>query len=119
MLRHWHPRNHSERCGENKMAATEAQTENPGRARILERLRTALRESTIRPPGAGEQRIFAPVADPLARFQEECAANITECIVTPDVHSSARAVADVLTGLPAGEIFVQDSPALRLLAREW
>jgi L-lactate dehydrogenase complex protein LldG len=101
------------------MAATEAQTENPGRARILERLRTALRESTIRPPGAGEQRIFAPVADPLARFQEECAANITECIVTPDVHSSARAVADVLTGLPAGEIFVQDSPPLRLLAREW
>lgn len=101
------------------MAATEAQTENPARARILERLRTALRESAPRPPGAGEQRIFAPVADPLARFLEECAANITECIVTPDVHSSARAVAEVLNGLPPGEIFVQDSSPLRLLAREW
>jgi L-lactate dehydrogenase complex protein LldG len=101
------------------MAATEAQAENPGRARILERLRTTLRESTPRPPGAGERRIFAPVADALARFQKECAANITECIVAPDMRSSARAVADVLAALPPGEIFVQDSSALRRLAPEW
>lgn len=101
------------------MAATEAPSENPGRARILERLRTALRDSTPRPPGAGERRIFAPVADLVPRFQKECAANITECIVTPDVHSSARAVADVLVGLPPGEVFVQDSSALRRLAPAW
>jgi L-lactate dehydrogenase complex protein LldG len=101
------------------MATTETQTENPGRARILERLRTALRESTPRPPGADGKRIFAPVTDVLARFQQECASNITECIVTPDMSSSARAIADVLAALPPGEIFVQDSTALRRLAPEW
>jgi L-lactate dehydrogenase complex protein LldG len=101
------------------MATTEAQPENPSRARILERIRTALRESTPRPPGVEGRRIFAPVSDVLARFQKECAANITECIVTPNMRASARAVADVLTELPPGEIFVQDSSALRGLAPEW
>jgi L-lactate dehydrogenase complex protein LldG len=101
------------------MPTTEAQIENPGRARILERLRTALRESTPRPPGAPGKKIFAPVTDVIARFQQECAANITECIVTPDLRSSARAVTDLLAALPAGEIFVQDSSALRRLAKDW
>ena len=101
------------------MATTEPQTENPGRARILERLRAALRESTRRPLGAEGRKIFAPVTDVMARFQQECAANITECIVTPDMQSSARAVTDVLAALPPGEIFVQDSLALRRLAPEW
>jgi len=101
------------------MAATEAQAENPGRARILERIRTALRESSPRPAGAEERKIFAPVTDVMERFQKECAANITECIATPDMRSSARAVADLLAALPPGEIFVQDSPALRRLAPEW
>lgn len=101
------------------MATTETQTENPSRARILERLRTALREPSPRPLGAEGKRIFAPVKDVLARFQQECAANITECVMTPDLRSSARAVADVLAALPPGEIFVQDSPALRRLAPEW
>ena len=101
------------------MATTEPQAENPGRARILERLRTALRESTPRPLGAEGRSIFAPVTDVMARFQKECAANITECIATPDMESSARAVADLLAALPPGEIFVQDSQALRRLAPEW
>jgi len=101
------------------MATTEAQAENPGRARILERIRTALRESSPRPAGAEERNIFAPVTDVMERFQKECAANITECIATPDMRSSARAVVDLLGALPEGEIFVQDSPALRRLAPEW
>lgn len=101
------------------MATTEPQKENPGRARILERLRTALREPTERPIGAEGRKIFAPVTDALARFQQECAANITECVVTPNLRSSARAVADLLTALPPGEIFVQDSSVLRRLAPEW
>jgi L-lactate dehydrogenase complex protein LldG len=101
------------------MATTEAQPENPGRARILERLRTALREPTPRPPGNEGRKIFAPVTDVLARFQQECAANITECMVTQDMQSSARAVADFLAALPPGEIFVQDSTALRRMAPEW
>jgi len=101
------------------MATTESETENPGRARILERLRTALREPTPRPPGAEGRTIFAPVKDVMARFQKECAANITECIVTPEMQSSAKAVEDLLAVIPSGEIFVQDSPALRRLAPEW
>jgi L-lactate dehydrogenase complex protein LldG len=101
------------------MATSEPQTDNPSRARILERIRTALRESTPRPPGAEGRRIFPPIMDVLARFRQECVANITEFIVTPDLQASARAVADALAALPPGEIFVQDSSALRRLAPEW
>jgi len=101
------------------MATTDSPLENPGRARILERIRTALRESSPRPAGPEGRKIFAPVADPLDRFQKECAANITECIVTPDLPASARAVSDLLAALPPGEIFVQDAPLLRGLARDW
>lgn len=63
--------------------------------------------------------IFAPVKDVLDRFQKECAANITECVVTQDTRASARAIRDLLDAIPPGEIFVQDSPALRQMAREW
>ena len=101
------------------MEPTETQAENPGRARILERIRTALRTPAPRPPGSAGRTIFAPVTDMMERFQKECAANITECVVTPDMRASARAVADVLAALPPGEIFVQDSSALRRLAAEW
>jgi L-lactate utilization protein LutC len=101
------------------MWQTEAQPENPGRARILERIRTALRTPAPRPAGAEGRRIFALVTDMLDRFQKECAANITECVVTPNMRASARAVADLLAALPPGEIFVQDSSALRRMAREW
>jgi len=101
------------------MEPTETTAENPSRARILERIRTALRTPAARPPGPADRKIFAPVTDMLDRFQKECAANITECVVTPDMRASARAVADVLAALPPGEIFVQDSSALRRLATEW
>jgi len=101
------------------MEPTETTAENPSRARILERIRTALRTPAARPAGPADRKIFAPVTDMLDRFQKECAANITECVVTPDMRASARAVADVLAALPPGEIFVQDSSALRRLATEW
>ncbi|MGH9713465.1 MAG: LutC/YkgG family protein [Candidatus Acidiferrales bacterium] len=101
------------------MGTTNTPIENPGRGRILERLRTALREQSPRPPGAEGRMIFAPVKDVLDRFQKECAANITECVVTQDTRASARAIRDLLDAIPPGEIFVQDSPALRQMAREW
>jgi len=101
------------------MEQAEGHPENPSRARILERIRTALRTPAPRPTGPEGRRIFEPVTDPLARFQKECAANITECMVTPDMRASARATAELLGSLPPGEIFVQDSPALRGLAAEW
>src|ERR1700693_6051589 len=98
---------------------TTTSNENPGRARILERLRTALREQSARPAGAEGRRIFAPVKDVLDRFQKECVGNITECVVTEDSRASARAIRELLGALPEGEIFVQDSTALRRMAQEW
>jgi L-lactate dehydrogenase complex protein LldG len=101
--------------GENKMEPVE----NPGRERILERIRTALREPAPRHSGGSEKQIFAPVEDPLDRFQKECAANITECVVAPDLRASARAIAGVLSALPLGGIFSQDTPELRRLSVDW
>lgn len=95
------------------------QIENPGRERILERIRTALREPALRQPGTAEKPVFAPVSDPLDRFQKECAANITEFVLTRDPRASAAAVAQVLASLPPGEIFVQDAPELRHMAPAW
>lgn len=96
-----------------------APVENPARERILEKIRTALREPAPRHPAIEGQKIFAPVEDPLDRFQKECAANITECTVTPDLQAGARFVADTLAQLPPGEIFVQDSSLLRRLSPGW
>jgi L-lactate dehydrogenase complex protein LldG len=94
--------------------------ENPGRERILARIRAALREPAPRHAASGSSRaVFAPVADALARFQKECAENHTECIVTPDMDAAGAAVASVLASLPAGEIFVQDAPVLRRMAASW
>lgn len=94
-------------------------TENPGRERILERIRTALRDPAPRHEDGRGGLIFAPVDDALDRFQKECAANITECVLTPDLRASARAVAGVLGTLPPGGIFVQDTPELRGLSVDW
>jgi L-lactate dehydrogenase complex protein LldG len=95
------------------------QAENPSRERILERIQKALR--TPGPPHdstAGRQ-IFPPVTDALERFQKECEANKTECLVTSDFAASAVAIANVLASLPPGEIFAQDAPELRRMAQAW
>lgn len=96
-----------------------AQAENPARERILEKVRTALREPAPRHTSLEGRKIFAPVDDPLDRFQKECAANITECTVTPDLQSSARFIAETLAQLPPGEIFIQDSSMLRRMSSAW
>jgi len=96
------------------------QAENPGRERILARIRAALREPAPRYAESGSPgAVFPPVTDALARFQKECAGNHTELIVTPDTDAAAAAVASVLASLPAGEIFVQDAPVLRRMASRW
>jgi L-lactate utilization protein LutC len=92
-----------------------APAENPSRERILERVRAAVQTPGSRHTGAAGP-MFAPVDDPLDRFQRECKANITECTVTTDTAGSAAAISDVLAGLPPGEIFLQDAPDLRALA---
>jgi L-lactate dehydrogenase complex protein LldG len=95
-----------------------AAADNPSRERILGRIRAALQNAGAHHDGpVGE--IFAPVTDPLDRFQKECKANITECTVTSSSAESAAAIRNVLATLPPGEIFVQDAPELRALVDEF
>ena len=87
--------------------------ENSGRARVLARIRAALKVPAPRQEGsvpAGP--IFAPVADPVARFQEECAANSSECMRMPDVPAAEEALRTVLASIPPGELYVEDAPLL-------
>lgn len=95
------------------------QAENPSRERILERIRKALRKPAPRHDATAGRQIFPPVTNALERFQKECEANKTECLVTSDVAASATAIANVLASLPAGEIFAQDAPELRRMAQAW
>lgn len=95
-------------------------TENPGRERILARMRRALTVPSPKHRASGERNlIFAPIGHPLDRFQEECKGNNTECRTVPDRKASAAAIAQILASLPAGEVFVQDSSALREMAPAW
>lgn len=95
-------------------------TENPGRERILARMRQALTVPSAKHSASGERNlIFAPIDDPLERFQKECAENNTECLVVPDRRAGAAAIAGILASLPAGEVFVQDSTELREMASAW
>jgi L-lactate dehydrogenase complex protein LldG len=94
--------------------------ENPGRERILARIRSALREPAPKHAGpVAPEQVFAPVTNPLERFQSECAKNNTECIVVPDMRAGATAVAEVLASLPGGEMFAQDAWLLRDMALAW
>jgi L-lactate dehydrogenase complex protein LldG len=87
---------------------------NPSRELILERIRAGLRTPVAYPPAeASNSVIFAPIANPLERFLEECASNLMECVITPGPEESARLLAHTLASLPAGEIYVQDDPTLR------
>ncbi len=89
-------------------------TSNPSREAILARIREGLR--TPAPPMEPQTftgPIFEAVENPLERFQQECKANLMECLLTSSAADSAQALASVLASLPGGEVFVQDDPALR------
>lgn len=90
-----------------------AQAENPTRARILARIRKATQSVAPAQTSPGAKAIFAPVADALERFRSECSVNATECIVVGTVAERDRALADLLTDMPEGEVFAQDSPKVR------
>lgn len=91
-------------------------TENSSREQILSRIRLGLRSVSEQPAGTKSARvIFEPVVNSLERFQQECVANLMECALTRDSAASAQHLAKTLESLPAGEIFVQDDPALRQL----
>ena len=106
-----HP-NRSAHAGEKILV----QTENPSRERILERIRTGLR--TIVADSAelkSRGEIFERINNPLERFQQECVANLMECVLTADCAASGRQLSKVLELVPEGEVFVQDAPSLRRL----
>lgn len=87
--------------------------ENPGRERILARIGAALKWPAPRhemTEHAGP--IFAAIADPLARFQQQCILNSTECVVVPNSEGAAEALRNVLASIPPGEIYAQDAPQL-------
>jgi L-lactate dehydrogenase complex protein LldG len=89
-------------------------TETSGRERILARIGSALATPAHKhanvTPGAA---VFAPVPNPLARFQKECAENTTECVLTSGMDGSASALRTVLDSVALGEIYAQDAPLLR------
>lgn len=85
--------------------------DNAGRERILERIRAALRVPAAEPrekEPAGD--IFPRIDDCLRRFQAECAANTTECVLTGD---AGGVLEQVLASLLPGEVFAQDASRLR------
>jgi L-lactate dehydrogenase complex protein LldG len=91
-----------------------AQTENPSRDRILEKIRAGLRTAIPQPAAMSPDRvIFEPIDNPLQRFQQECVANLMECVLTAGCAASAQQLSNVLQSLPEGEAFVQDHPSLR------
>lgn len=93
-----------------------ATTDNPSRELILDRIRAGLRVPVAKPHEASPPRpFFAPIENPLERFQQECKANLMELTLTADTAASAQQLANLLGTLPAGEIFVQDHPSLRRL----
>jgi L-lactate dehydrogenase complex protein LldG len=93
--------------------------ENPGREHILGRIREALRKPA--PPvdmtPVPLEEIFEPVTDPLGRFLAECQSNLMEAVVTANTAESAERLAGLLMALPDGEIFLQDAPAIREIAK--
>jgi len=92
-----------------------AANNNPSRDRILERIRTGLSAPVAAHKEAAPRPFFAPIKNPLERFQQECKANLMELTVTSDAAASAQQLASFLGTLPAGEIFAQDHPSLRRL----
>jgi L-lactate dehydrogenase complex protein LldG len=93
--------------------------ENPSREKILARIKAALASPAPSHHAHSDVAPFPPVGDPLERFTKECAGNNTECVITPDLNASARSIAEILRGIPAGEIFIQDAPELRRMAVDW
>ena len=96
-----------------------ARIENTSRQKILDRVHMALRAPAALHVSPVRQSIFAEVSDLIARFQAECIANLMECLLVRDEVESAAEIAKVLASLPAGDIFVQDSPRFRRMAGAW
>lgn len=93
--------------------------ENPGRERVLGRIRSALKAPAPRhDSAAGGRPIFRVVSDPLERFQSECAKNTTECVHVADADSAREALRSVLASVPSGEVYAEDASLPHRLLQE-
>jgi L-lactate dehydrogenase complex protein LldG len=96
-----------------------ATVNNPSREVILNRIRAGLQMPVNVPQHEEEpaRPFFAPIENPLERFQQECKANLMELTLTRDAAASAQQLASILDTLPPGEISVQDESSLRNLVQ--
>lgn len=85
---------------------------NPSREKILARIGKALEKKTALAP-VEPAPVFPPVTDLLRRFEAECKANITECVITRDSSETCARLRSLLNELAEGEIFAEDTPELR------
>ena len=95
-----------------------ATADNPSRELILRRIRSGVHMPVAAPhePTPGRP-FFAPIENPLERFEQECKANLMELSLTSNPDESAQQLAAILSTLPDGEMFVQDHPSLRSLVQ--
>lgn len=92
---------------------------NSSRELILKRIRSELQTPVTAPHQETPERpFFAPIENPLERFQQECKANLMELSLTGNAAESANQLVSILGTLPPGEIFVQDHAALRVLLED-
>lgn len=90
------------------------------REAVLARIRAALKAPAIRVPAAVDKPVFPKAApDLVATFRLQCKANLVECFVTTNHSDSAATLQEVLSALPDGGVFVQDSADLRDALGRW
>lgn len=88
-------------------------SDNGSREAILARVRTALKTPSVRPSAPLRSPVFAAAElDPVESFRLHCKTNLVDCLVTSSSAESASALLQVVSSLPAGQIFAQDSSEL-------
>jgi L-lactate dehydrogenase complex protein LldG len=86
---------------------------------ILSRIRHALATPAQHQPDAtpiSTSRIYPPVQDAIERFVNEAVANLMEVVRPENTAASTQALAEIIQALPAGEVYLEHSPALRKIA---
>lgn len=84
------------------------------RSSILGRIRAAQPSPATK--GGEREPVFAPIADPMQRYLEECTANLTEVVRTRNLEESASALNEALaTYSKNGLIYAEEDPKVRRL----
>ncbi len=86
-------------------------TFNAARERILDRIHRAPAHETHF--SASSSTLFPPITDLMQRFLAECEANLTRVHRTASGAESETVLAQILSELPAGAVYVEDSSRLQ------